>query len=60
MMEEHVGRLDLAGQVSDDVVDDQRILTDLRLRTDLSAEEQSIFTGYVRGLAAGVDPEMPV
>ena len=56
MPEWNVDRLDLTEHVSEGVVE-ERILAEVRARKDLSAKEQSIVAEYLRGLAAGVDPE---
>ncbi len=53
----HVDRLDLADHVPTDVGDDNRGLAEVRVRKDLSTEERSIVAEYLRGLAAGVDPD---
>lgn len=58
MTEWHVDRLDLADYAPADVVDDDRDLAEVRVRKDLSTEEQSIVAEYLRGLAAGVDPKV--
>lgn len=59
MTEWHVDRLDLADHIPADSIDDERNLAEVRVRTDLPTEEQSIVAEYLRGLAAGVDPDIP-